>query len=171
MALVIQPQLLSRGTMRERDVVVSDIVEEVDLLFLQHQPGRDGVHRRIAPSLVEEPAVPIQMVEVIHVGGTAQPVQIADLEIGPEVAVVVALAAVVGEEREAVVRDDVLRVGFHEALDRVPERGDRLDVLVEGEDEGVFLLVIGHKLERVIFDVAEELDGGFHAPVPLVFLH
>ena len=34
-----QPGLLPRGTVREGDVVVCDVVEEVDLIFVEEEAG------------------------------------------------------------------------------------------------------------------------------------
>ena len=38
-------------------VPVSDVIEEVDLVLIQHQACCDGVYRSVAPSFVEEAAV------------------------------------------------------------------------------------------------------------------
>lgn len=69
--------------MGERDVVVRDVVEEVDLFLLEEQAGGDRVHRRVAPSLVEESAVLVEGVEEIDVGVGSQPFEITDFEVGP----------------------------------------------------------------------------------------
>lgn len=83
MAAQLGAQLLARGAVGEGDVVVGDVVEEVELVLLQHQAGGDGVHGRVAPTLVEEAAVLVERLEVVGVGGRAQPVQAANLEVGP----------------------------------------------------------------------------------------
>lgn len=71
------------GTVSERHVVIGDVVEEVDLGFVEHQPGRDGVHRGVAPAFVEEAAVHVEGAEVVDVLLRAEPVEIADFEVGP----------------------------------------------------------------------------------------
>ena len=83
MALELGAQLLAGGAVREGDVVVRNVVEEVDLLLVQHDARRDGVHGRVAPALVEEAAVAVQALKVVDVSLGAEPVEIADLEIGP----------------------------------------------------------------------------------------
>lgn len=171
MALEIQPRLLARRAVSKGHVIVGDIIEEVDFVLVKGETGADGMDGRVAPALVEESAVLVQLVEEVGVGRAAQPIEVADFKVGPEVAVVVGFAVVVGEEGHAVVRGDVFWVVLHEGLDAVPERRDRLDVFVEGEDEGVFLVVVGHELERVVVDVAVELDRGFNTPVPFVLEH
>lgn len=60
---------------------------------------------------------------------------------------------------------------LHEALDAVPESRDGLDVFVQAEHETVLFLVVGHEFERIVVDVAEELNARLHTPVPLVLHH
>ena len=76
-------QLLSRGAMGEGDVVVCDVVEEVDLILLQHQRRGDGVDWSIAPSLVEETAILVERCEVVDISLGPQPLQATDFEVGP----------------------------------------------------------------------------------------
>lgn len=82
-ALVFQAILLPGRTVREGNMVVGNVVEEVDFLLLQHQGSSDGVNRSIAPALIEETTIAVQRIEVVEVGFGAQPVQVTDLEIGP----------------------------------------------------------------------------------------
>ncbi len=82
-ALERRAHLLARRAVGEGHVVVGDVVEEVDLLLVQHQGRRDRVHGRVAPPLVEEAAVAVQALKVVDVSLGAEPVEIADLEIGP----------------------------------------------------------------------------------------
>lgn len=81
MALQLQSAILACGTMRERNVEVGDFVEEVDLLLLEQRGRRNGVHRSVAPSLVEKASLVIQVVEVVSVGIGPQPVQASDFEV------------------------------------------------------------------------------------------
>jgi hypothetical protein len=67
----------------EGNVVVGNVVEEVDFLLLECQAGCDGVDGGISPALVEETAVLVEGVEVVEVGGAAEPVEVADFEVGP----------------------------------------------------------------------------------------
>jgi hypothetical protein len=170
-ALVVETVLLASRAMRERHVVVGDVVEEVELILVQHQSSSDGVHGRIAPAFIEEATGLIQRREEVNVRVRAKPVQVTNLEVGPEMAVVVGLAPVVAEELHRVVLDDVLREVLGEVLGSIPKRRNGLDVLVQAEGEAVLLLVVGHVLEGIVVDVAEQLDAGLHAPVPLVVEH
>lgn len=69
--------------MCERDVVVGDLVEEVDLFLLEQEGRGDRVDRRVAPALIKETAVSVERVEVVEVLLRSQPVEVSDLEVGP----------------------------------------------------------------------------------------
>jgi hypothetical protein len=129
------------------------------------------VDRRITPALVEETTRMVQRRKEINVGIRAKPVQVANLKVGPEVAVVVCFTTVVAEEFHRVVFDNVLGVVLGEVFGGVPKRGDSLNVFVQAESEAVLLFVFGHVFERVIVDVAVQLDARLNTPVPLVVEH
>lgn len=59
-------------------------------------------------------------------------------------------------------------MSLDELLGAVPEGWDGLDVFVERKNERVLLLVVLHKLERIVGNVTEELDARLDTPVPLV---
>lgn len=170
-ALVVGACLLAGWAVGKRHVVVGDVVKKVEFILVEHDTSRDRVHRSVAPTLVEESTVVVEGVEEIDVSIAAEPVEVTNLEVGPEVAVVVGLAVVVAEEGHGVVLGNVLGELLHEALDTVPQSGDRLDVFVQTQHERVLLAIIGHELERVVIDVTEELNAGLDAPVPLVVKH
>lgn len=157
--------------MRERNVVVCNIIEEVKLLFGEHERCSNRVNWSITPALVEEAAVLVEALKVVDVSLASQPVKIANLKVGPEVAVVVSSTTIVRQEMHRVALGDVFWVLLHECLDAVPERWNGLDVFVEGEHEGVLLSVVGHVLEGIVVDVAEELDGWLNTPVPFIIEH
>lgn len=83
MAAEFETQVLAGGTMGERDVVVSNIIEEVDLFFLEEQGGRDRVNRSITPSFVEETPFFVQEIKEVDVSFRSKPVQIAHFKVGP----------------------------------------------------------------------------------------
>ena len=168
---MFQPVFLAGRAVGEGNVIVRNVVKEVNLLLLEHESGGDGMNGRITPALVEETASMVQGGEVIDVRVGAEPVQVANLEVGPEMAVVVCLSVVLADPLHRVALDNVLRVGGCEVLDGVPESGDRLDVFVQAEREAILLLVISHVFESVVVDVAEQLDAGLDAPVPFVVHH
>lgn len=69
--------------MGEWDVVVSDVVEEVDLFLLQEETGGDRMDRGVAPSFVEEAAVFVEVGKEINVCLGSKPVEVSNFEIGP----------------------------------------------------------------------------------------
>lgn len=82
-AFELEAALFARGAVREGDVIVGDVLEKVDFLLFEGQPGGDGVDGRVAPALVEEAAFVVEGVEEIKIGFGAQPVEVSDFEIGP----------------------------------------------------------------------------------------
>lgn len=83
MATQVQPRLLIARAMGEGYVVVGDLVEEVNLLLLEHGGRSNGVDGRIAPSLIEEATILVQGREVVNVRLGPQPFQAADFKVGP----------------------------------------------------------------------------------------
>ena len=83
MTLVVQSNFLLRGTVCEWHVPVGNVVEEVDLIFVEREGGSEGVNGGIAPPLVEESTVPIKLVEEVYVIRGPEPVKVADFEVGP----------------------------------------------------------------------------------------
>lgn len=169
--LVLKAVVLTSRAVGEGHVIVRDVVEEVELVLVKHQASSNRVNGSVAPSLVEETTGVVQRGKEVDVCVRAQPVEVADLKVGPEMAVVVRLTTVVTEELHRVVLDDVLREVLGEVLGGIPEGGDGLDIFVQAESEAVLLLVLGHELEGVVVDVAVELNAGLDAPVPLVVEH
>ena len=83
MAPQVQAALLVRRAVREGHVPVRNVIEEVDLVLVEHEARRDGVDGGITPPLVEEAAVAVQRLEEVGVGLRAEPVEAADLKVGP----------------------------------------------------------------------------------------
>lgn len=143
------------------------------LIFEQAQ--RNAVHGSIAPPLVEEAAGAIQVLKVIAILLAAPEAQIADLEVGPEVArrVAVGLALVVRAVRAVLeplpraVAVHVRRVVLQELERLGPQRRHALGAVVDVDVEPVRLVVVLHPPEHVVVDVAEEAHLGLHPPVVL----
>jgi hypothetical protein len=170
-ATEIQTSLLISGAMSERNVIVGDILEEVNLLLLKEKTSSDRMDRSITPSLVEETTVLVKRLEEIEVRLASEPGQATNLKVGPEMALVVVLTTVITEETHRVVGRDMLGVVLHELLGASPEGRNGVDVLVKRENKTVLLVVLVHDTEGVVVDVAEELDGGLNTPVVFVVHH
>ena len=134
------------------------------------------MHRRIPPTLVEEPAGAVEVLEVSFVGGRAPKGHIGDFEVGPEVAggvavgfeVVVRSPISIGEPLIGIIRRQKLFISGDEFHRLGPQGFDGLGGVVEGDGEAVGFVVVAHVAEDVIVDVAEEVHVRLHAPVVLV---
>jgi len=82
-ALEISSDLVACRAVGEGDVVVSDVVEEVDLFLVEHDTGGDGVDGGVTPTLVEKATILVEGLEEVGVGLGAKPVQVTDFEVGP----------------------------------------------------------------------------------------
>jgi len=67
MTFQVQPGLFACRAVRERGMVVSDVVEKVDFVHFQHQRCGDGVNRSVSPPLVKETAFLVEKVEVVRI--------------------------------------------------------------------------------------------------------
>lgn len=83
MAFQIQSRLLIRWTVREGNVVVSNLIPELDLFLLQQQSGGDGVDGCVAPSFIEEATVLVERAEIVDVLLGPQPIQTSNFEVRP----------------------------------------------------------------------------------------
>ena len=68
----------------ERVMPIPHILEEMRLLLPRGQRGRDGMHGRVAPPLVVEPAVRVEVLEERGVGGGAPEGLVGYFEVGPD---------------------------------------------------------------------------------------
>lgn len=81
--LVVQSDLLTGRAVGERNMVVCDVVEEVDLVLLQEKRSSDRVNGSISPAFVEESAVFVESIKVICVSLGTKPIKITDFKVGP----------------------------------------------------------------------------------------
>ena len=58
----------------------------------------------------------------------------------------------------------------HEVAGSLPQGRDGSLVLLDGDGEGVLLVVVGHELEHIVVDVTVQLDVWLDSPVPVVVL-
>lgn len=69
--------------MREGHVVVGDVVEKVDVLFLQEKAGCDGVNRCVAPPFIEEAAIVIETLKEINISLRTEPIEVSNFKVRP----------------------------------------------------------------------------------------
>ena len=83
MAAKVNSGLFASGAVREWHVPVRNVVEEVNLVFPEEQAGRNGMNRGVSPPLVKESPILVERFKKVQVCRAAQPVQAANLEVGP----------------------------------------------------------------------------------------
>ena len=86
-------------------------------------------------------------------------------------ALVIRVSVVIAKESHRILGVDVLRVIFDELLHTLPESWNCLDVFIQAQDEAVLLLIVLHKSEWIVVNVAEELHARLHAPVVFELVH
>jgi len=142
------------------------------VLAAREQRDRQRVDRRIAEALVVEPTH-VRAVEVPEVRGIrlgAEEIQVSDLEVREELAVVVfaAVARFVHQPAEIRVRVDQVRPLRHELACAFPEAGEAACVVEDVHVEAVGDVVVAEEAEGVVGDGAEEVHVGLDAPVVVV---
>lgn len=83
MALQVQSCLLTRWAVSERNVVVSDVIEEVDFLFLEEKASSNRMDWCVTPPLIEESSILIKRLEEVRVSLGAEPIKVTNFEVGP----------------------------------------------------------------------------------------
>ena len=139
------------------------------------QTQRNTMHRRITPSLVEEPTRTIQMIEIILVRLTPPERHIRNLEITPEMTRTVSIRLIIMLWSPLAIRQPLHRIIFmkyfrmprHKLHGLGPKGSNRLRRIVKVDREAVGLVVVRHVAEDVVIDIAEEMDFGLDAPVEL----
>ena len=69
--------------MRKIGMMIGNVIEEVDLIFFQHQPCRDRVDRGVSPPLVVKATSLVEKGEKVEIGFRAEPVEVCNLKVGP----------------------------------------------------------------------------------------
>lgn len=72
------------GTMLERFMAVSNVVEKVNLIFASKECCSDRVDRCVSPSFIVETSGFVEMLKVVHVGLRSPKVEITNLKVGPD---------------------------------------------------------------------------------------
>lgn len=132
----------------------------------------------IAPSFIEETALPVQVVKVVFVFLAPEKLHVANLKIRPEVTggVSVCLLRVVRSPRavcqplQHVIFRQVLGMCSEEFLGGGPESRNARGSVKEINRETIGQVAVFHVPEHVVVDVAEELNLGFDTPIIAVFL-
>lgn len=140
-------------------VLVADIPEEPDFALGDEHGDAQRVDRGISEALVVEAAAAVEPVEIFLVGLASEEVEIANFEVGEELAVVViAVVARVEQPVQVCFGVDELWVCVDERACSRPQRGEGTGVVKNVHVEAVFHVVVPHETKNVVVDVAEEVD-------------
>jgi hypothetical protein len=145
----------------------------VNLARILEQPQCDAVNRSVTPSLIEEPAGTVEVVEIVLVCLTPPEGHVCNFKVAPEVARRVTLRLVVVVWPPGVVRYPFHRIVVVKILGMVrkkldglrPQSRESLGVIVKVDCEAVSLVVVMHVTEHVVIDIAEEMNIGLDAPI------
>ena len=131
------------------------------------------MHGSIAPSLVEEAACAIQMLEIILICFASPKLHVGNFEVAPEMTGRVAIGLdIMSRPSRAVLQPLpcivfvlILRMGGQEFQRLGPQGWDALRGIVQIDGEAVGFVAIGHVAEDIVVDVTEEVNFGLHAPI------
>lgn len=140
-------------------MLVSNIPKEPNLALRYEHSHTQSVYRRISKSLVVEASPSIQPVKVSFIRFAAEEVQVTNLEVGEELAIVV-VSTIVGIKQpvQVGIRVYQLWMGIDERAGSRPEGRKGASVIKNVHVETVFHVVIAHEAENVVVNVAEEVD-------------
>lgn len=140
-------------------MLVSNISEEPYLALRHEHSYTQSMYRRISKSLIVESSSSIQPVKVSFIRFAAEEVQVPNLEVGEELAIVV-VSAIVGIKQpiQVGIRVYQLWMGIDERSGSRPEGRERAGVVEDIHVETVLHVVVAHEAEDIIVNVAEEMD-------------
>jgi hypothetical protein len=81
--LQFQPLLVAGWAMGKWNVIVGDVLEEVDFIFVQEKTGSNRMYWSVAPTLVEESTILVKRFEIVGVGFRSQPIEVTNFKVGP----------------------------------------------------------------------------------------
>lgn len=145
----------------------------MDFALVLKETEGDAVHWRVAPSLIEEAARTIEVLEVVLIRLRAPEVHVADLKIAPEMAGGKALSAGIVTRSPFIVLDpflravvmDVLWMFGQELLRLRPDRRHCLWKIVQIDGEAVCFVVVVHVPKNVVIHIAEEMYVWLDSPI------
>ncbi len=137
-------------------MLIADISEEPDLIFGYKHGNTQSMNRGIPKSFIVEAAAPIQPVKVFFVCLAAKVIEIADLEVGEELAVVVVSAVTsIQQPVEVGFRVYQLRMSIDKGACSRPQGGKGTRVVEDVHVEPVLQSVVPHETEHVVVNVTE----------------
>ena len=142
------------------DVMLVSYIPKEPYLALRHEHGNtQSMYWCISKSFVVKASSSIQPVKVSFIRLTAKEVKVSNFEVREELAVVV-IPTIVGVQQpvQVGIRMYQLRMRVDERAGARPEGGERASVVEDIHVETVLHVIIVHKAEHVVVDIAEEVD-------------
>ena len=139
-------------------MLVTNVSEEPRISLGREHGRSQCVDGGVTESLVVEPTMLVEPIEVFLVLFRPEETQISNLEVAEELAIVV-LGTRLGIEQPAKVclRVHELGICFNKSAGLGPEGGKGASVVEDVHVEAVFELVVAHEAEDIVFNVAEEM--------------
>lgn len=157
------------GTVIPRIVEVANIIEKVKSASIEEERNSNGMNGRVSPSLVEESSCFVEPFKIVEVRLGSPETKVADFKVGPIVGadpcILNALLRVVAQEVITWILGEVLGMLGEELLRLGPQCRHSLFVLVERHGEAISLVVHLHKDERIVVEIAIELDTWLDTPI------
>lgn len=157
--------VLVLGAVCPRMMGIANVVKVMDLLFIQEERGSNGMNGRVAPSLIEEATGAIEVVEVVEIALRAPEAKIANLKVAPKVTGVPLMLCRIKEEVIGVGFGYILGMLVDEVSSCFPQRRYSIDKFATSNRKSISFIVELHEQERIVVDVAVELDPGLNAPI------
>lgn len=129
-------------------------------LALWHEHGHtQSMYWRISKSFVVEASSSIQPIKVSFIRLAAKEIKVSNLEVREELAIVV-VSAIVGVKQpvQVGIRMYQLRMRIDERAGARPKRRKGASVVENVHVETVLDVVIAHKAEHVVVNIAEEMN-------------
>jgi hypothetical protein len=150
----------------------------VNLTLVFEQSQGNTMHGSIAPTFIEEATGTVQVVKELAVFFAPPEVQIANFEVGPEMArrvpicllVILRPPLMILQPLACIIWMHIVGMISDEFLSLRPERRHAFWTVIDVDVEPVRFVVVLHPAEHIIVDVAEEVHVGLHAPVVLEVL-
>ena len=140
-------------------MLVADVPEKPNLAFGHKHGNTERVNWSITKSFIVEAPSSIQPVEIFLVGLTTKVIQAADFKVGEKLAVIV-ITAIMRIEKPIQIRlrMDIFRMSVDKRTSAWPKRRKRAGVVKDIHVEAVFHIVVSHKAENIVVNVAKEVN-------------
>lgn len=125
--------------------------------------------RRIPKPLIKEPPTPIQPIKVPRIRLPTKEIQIPNLKVTKELAVIIVPAIRrIEQPRQIRLWMNQLRMRINKPPRPTPQARKTARIVEDIHIKAILEPIITHKAKHVVLDVAEEMHVGLHAPVVVV---